>query len=177
MAVSHDLLHEVRKIVSTCNNWNPLYGELCAKLADAYMVSEQRDIGLIDFKLVLGKLKADVKVYCDILVRKETAISLHEIAKMKNSGAHFKAFDHNIRRQYRSPGMIAAKLKHLKDDMIRGEKEANAADKNETITRARGNPLAADVAAGKLHPKSMFSPDALRAFDRAISRAYLRTPR
>ena len=172
-AVGPDLLHEIRNIVSKCNNWNPLYGELCAKLTDAYMVPDQRDIDIIDSKLVLGHIKADVKVSGDILVRKETAISIHEIAKMKNSGAYFKAFDDNIRRQYRPPAIIAAKLKHLKDDMMRREKEANAADNNETITRARGDSLAADVAAGKLHAKSMFSPDALRAFDRAISRAHL----
>ena len=172
-AVGPDLLHEIRNIVSKCNNWNPLYGELCAKLTDAYMVPEQRDIDLIDSMLVMGHIKADVKVNGDILVRKDTAVSLHEITKMKNSGAYFKAFDDNIRRQYRPPAIIAAKLKHIKDDMMRREKEANAADNNETITRARGDSLAADVAAGKLHAKSMFSPDALRAFDRAISRAYL----
>ena len=90
---------------------------------------------------------------------------------MKCSGTYFKVFDADIRRQYRAPGMIAAMLKQLKDDMMRMEKDAIGADNNETMTRGHGDSFAADVAAGKLHPKSMFSPDALKAFDRAINRA------
>ena len=172
-AVGPDLLHEIRNIVSKCNNWNPLYPELCAKLTHAYMVPDQRDIELIDAKLVEGQIKVDVKHNGTVLVHKNTAVTFEDIDRMKNSGAYFKIFDSNIRRQYRVPEMIAAKLTHLKDDMMRREKEAIAADNNEMMTRGRGDSLAADVAANKLHQKSMFSPDALKAFDRAISRVHL----
>ena len=172
-AVGPDLLHEIRNIVAKCNNWNALYPELCAKLTDAFMVAEWRDIERIDAKLLTGQIKVDVKHNGAVLVRKETPVSLQEIEKMKASGAYFKVFDANIRRQYRDPAIIAHRLQALKDDMMRREKEAIAADNNETMTRGRGDTLAADVAAGKLHRNSIFSPDALKAFDRAISRAHL----
>ena len=88
--------------------------------------------------LIKGQIKVDVKHNGTVLVHKNTAVTFEDIDRMKNSGAYFKIFDSNIRRQYRVPEMIAAKLKHLKDDMMRREKEAIAADNNEMMTRGRG---------------------------------------
>ena len=187
-----DVFHEEQNISSKCNNFNKRYPKATTMLKKAYMYPNPHDIQLIDTKLLQGEWEGrlgTLKIHMgDKLTQAEIddfkIIRFDPVTMKKIKSPYFSAFKDHIEFFYRPPPTIKQKLIAMRDEILTEEVNERQ-QKHELTAAAPTDPtntatssctsldtIGVDLELG-LKTGSVFSPEAIKAINRAIARAVL----
>ena len=175
-ATGSDNFHDCQTVSSKCNNFNKRFSHVTTGLSDAYMYPEPYDMQRIDTLLLEGKwigiLGGHKLKLGDKLTQEQidaTKLPKVEADKKLSKAPYFTAFKNHVQFLYRPPEVIKKKLEDLRRKILIDELRERDPD---LFAEGDDDVVLADLELG-LKAGSVFSPDALKAFDRLIKRAHL----